>query len=338
MTTLRDIAKEAKVSIMTVSNVINGHKHKMNKETYEKVLAIIEKKNYIPSASARSLTLQRSKIIALWLPSEEGESLLNYPYYSYIAGAIEKKVDKYSYSLMLLSMKSVEEFVRKMKEWNIDAGIGSGVHSKQANYIEKNFDRPFVFIDSYFDEQKTYTVRTDDYKGAFLATDYLLEKGHKKVGMITGPEIKEYEKLKKNGVLYERYKGYKDALEKHDSELYSFGGSIDYQGGITIGKKISKQNEITGFFCTADIMAVGVIEGIKLMGKTVPEDYSIVGYDDLPISQYTDPKLTTIRQDNSLKGEKAVEILLNSLENKRVEQYHFVFDVEIIERETVRKV
>lgn len=338
MVTIKDIADKAGVSIMTVSNAMNGNVHKMGKSTYDKVMRVIEELEYIPNASARSLTLRRSNIIALWLPSYYSNSLLEIPYNSYIAGAIERYIYGHEYNLMLVSDDSAEDFSNRLLSWNIDGGIGLGIAPKDVEYIDQKLEKPFVFLDSYFESTTIYSVSTDDYKGGYIGTKYLLDHGHRNIAIATGKEINNINELKENGVLYNRFKGYAAALTEKGipvSKSNLIGETISYDGGLLAGAHISRQSDITAVFCTADIMAAGVSEGIRVSGKSVPNHISVVGFDDLPISQYVTPKLTTVKQQNKAKGEKAVEILMNLIKEKQVRKKSYVFDVEIVERDSV---
>lgn len=341
MATMKDIAEKAEVSMMTVSNVMNGNTHKMSEKTFAKVMKAINELEYVPNASARSLTLQRSNIIALWLPSYYTTSLLEIPYNSYIAGAIERYIHTQGYNLMLVSDPTVESFANRLLSWNIDGGIGLGIAPEDVSYIEEKLNKPFIFIDSYFDSETVHSISTNDYKGGYIGTQFLVEKGHKNIGIVTGTEVYNKKELEKNGVLFNRFKGYVAGLKDKNiqiTEEFFIGEDISYDGGVLAGRRLARLPEITGVFCTADIMAAGVCEGLRQEGKNVPDDLSVVGFDDLPISRYVTPKLTTVRQHNKAKGEKAVDMLVELIKKENIENKHFLYDVEMVERESVKAV
>lgn len=153
---------------------------------------------------------------------------------------------------------------------------------------------------------------------------------------MSGKEIFDYEILKKNGVLLNRYLGYKDAIKAYSKKTILMGEDISYDGGLKIGKNLSNRQDVTAVFCTADIMAAGIIEGLRNNNKSVPNDISIIGFDDLPISSYIFPKLTTIRQENELKVKKSVQLLMELIKGERVEQNSLILDVNIVERDSVK--
>lgn len=121
--TLKDIAKKANVSIMPISNVINGNRHKVSEEIFEKVSTIIKELNYIPNANSHSFTKKKTKIIALCIPSYFGKSLLGDPYNSYITGAVEKYIQELDYNLMLVSKTKINEIKESLVGWNVDGVI-----------------------------------------------------------------------------------------------------------------------------------------------------------------------------------------------------------------------
>lgn len=343
MVSIKEIAQKSGVSMMTVSNVLNGKTNKVSETTYNMVMDIINELNYIPNATARSLSSKKSKIIALWLPSYYNNALLETPYISYITGTISRFVYKNDYNLMLLSQSSVENFVNVLKSWNVDGCIGIAINSEDVDFLTNHLNKPIVYVDTYSDLTDVFTILTDDYNGGLKATQHLIDMGHKNIAIVTGQEIYDNELLKKNGVLYNRYLGYSTALTESGLTIktdFLIGEEISFEGGYQIGLSIAETNQsnITGIFCTSDEMAIGIKEGLMTKGKMVPEDISLVGFDDLPMSSYVTPKLTTIRQQNKNKGLMSVELLVNLLHEKKVENHNTLFEIELIERESVKKI
>lgn len=341
MVNLQDIASHVGVSMMTVSNALNGKKDRMSHKTYQKIMEAVEELGYIPNATARSLSSRKSKIIALWVPNYHNSNPLEIPYISYITGAISRYIHEHNYNLMLLSQSTVQEFITTIKSWNVDGAIGLAIDSKDVKIIEKSFSKPFVFIDTYTESKKVNIISTNDFEGGYVATKFLIEKGHRNIALVTGEEIYNMNALKRNGVLYNRYKGYAQALKDFDIPLTNeilFGQDISYQGGVIIGKKLgsNKDLHITAIFCTADEMAIGIKEGLEQTGLKIPDNVSIVGFDDLAISSYTTPKLTTIRQQNIAKGEKAVTTLVDSIQNNNVKIKNTILNIDLVERDSVK--
>lgn len=321
---------------MTVSNAMNGNKHKMKNETYQKIMEISKELNYIPNKTARSLASKKSKIIALWLPRYNDSEMLDTPYHSFIMVVLDKYLNKLNYNLMILSEPTAASVIDKLVGWNIEGGIGLGITEEDIKVINEELDIPFVMIDSYSKLSKVYCITNNDYQGGFIGTEYLIKKNHDKVALVSGKEIFDYELLKKNGVLLNRYLGYKDAIKAYSKKTILIGEDISYDGGLKIGKNLSNRLDVTAVFCTADIMAAGIIEGLRNNNKSVPNDISIVGFDDLPISSYVCPKLTTIRQKNELKVKKSVQLLMELIKGERVEQNSLILDVNIVERDSVK--
>lgn len=149
MATIKEIAAELGISPMTVSNVLNNKKHKVSEKTYQRVMALVQKRGYIPDANARTLSSGSSRIIALWLPSFEQKSLLEIPYLSTITATISRFANQNHYEIMLLSTPSVQEFCHAVKSWGIDGAVAFGVSSENAQLITQVLTIPTIFIDSY---------------------------------------------------------------------------------------------------------------------------------------------------------------------------------------------
>lgn len=333
MATLKDIAKEAGVSTVTVSNVINGNHNKVSAATIDKVNALIEKYNYIPNASARSLAKKSSKIIGVIIPNVGDQSnFLESPYNAEVLGIIERIIRKHDYYLMFRCVLDCDEVSNILQMWNVDGAIFFGMFDQDVrDIIEKN-NVPTVFLDTYVPDLPITNIGSDDYKGGYIATRYLLNNNHRKIAFVS-PNIKQ------PGVMQQRFNGYCKALqEKHievDDHLL-FYSDVSYDYGVKVGKAISNHtDEITAIFATADIIALGIIEGLRINGLQVPDDISIIGFDNIPTCNYTYPKLTTINQNIAAKAEAAAELMLAKLRGESNRSLPKI-DVEIIERQSVR--
>jgi LacI family transcriptional regulator len=188
-------------------------------------------------------------------------------------------------------------------------------------------------LDTYCDELEIANVGVDDYKGGYLAAKYLIARGHKNISFI-GPDFN------KSGVIMERFKGYKTALDESNLELVPsriYITNTSYDNGIEVGKKIAfSSDNTTAIVSMSDILALGCMEGLRLSGKIVPDDVSIIGFDNLPECRYSNPKLTTVSQNISLKAEKMAKYLFMMIENKEQIVVNDKVDVEIIERQSVK--
>ncbi|BBF42269.1 transcriptional regulator [Lachnospiraceae bacterium KM106-2] len=334
--TLKDIAEEAGVSAVTVSNVINGKHKKVSQDTIDRVNQIIEKYNFIPNASARSLAIKSSRIIGVIIPNvRKDDNILTSPYDAEIIGIIERVIREKGYYLMFRCASNYHEVCNILKMWNVDGAIISGIGKEYIDYLEEHLTMPILYLDCNTDDERILRVDTNDYKGGFLATNYLIKNGHRKIAFC-GPDLSV-----DSGVLKNRYIGYQDALSNAEIPFnpdYIFAGDVTYEQGLKIGTFLSKGNtDITAVFACADIIAFGIMDGFRANGKKIPDDCSIIGYDNLSICRYTTPKLTTIGQDIVKKGEYASNLLIDIIEGQKTEKRRTLLDVHIIERQTVKK-
>lgn len=332
--TLKDIAKEVGVSSVTVSNVINGNYKKVSAETIKNIEEVIQKYNYKPNATARSLAMKKSNIIGFIIPNvEEDDNFLKSPYNAEILGVFENYVRNKGYYLMVRCVKSCLDIISLFSTWNVDGLIFLGAYKDEVEEIRKKMQLPLVFLDTYFDGLDTVNVGADDFKGGYLAAKYLIARGHKNIAF-TGPDFN------KSAVINERFKGFSQAVEESNLELVPeriYTANTSYDDGIEVGKKIAFSSEnITAIVSMSDILALGCMEGLRLSGKIVPDDISIIGFDNLPECRYSNPKLTTVSQNISLKAEKMANYLFMMIESKEQIVINDKVDVEIIERQSVR--
>jgi Transcriptional regulators len=335
MYTIKDIAKKANVSVTTVSNVIHANHAHVSQDTVQKIKDIIEEYHYIPNMSARSLVNNSSRIIGVinhLIPSRRG-SFLQDPFHTASIGGIEKELSENGYFLMLRSVSTERDLFSLMQNWSLDGMIFVGLFKDAFYQMLMELQTPVILIDSYIDDETVMSVGLEDKKGAYLATKYLVDQGHRKI-LFASPKIKA------GGVLSQRLDGYKQALgeagirfERHNV----YESSMVIEETVALGRKIALHPDATAVFATADSLAAGILSGLREAGKRVPEDFSVVGFDDLSISQLTTPRLTTIHQDVVEKGCIAAKMLINQLnatDNDNMER-KVVLPVQLIERESV---
>lgn len=332
--TLKDIADEAGVSLMTVSNVINGKKGSVSAKTIEKVNTIIEKYNYVPNLTARSLMAKSSKIVAVIVPINEkvgSRNLFDDPYVSTMLGIIEQTLRENGYFAMIRSASTESEISMMIRNWNVDGSL----------FLLPEFDRivdnligkdnyPMVFFDSCSKNPDILNVTCEDKKGTYLATKYLIDHGHTGIAFVSD--------YNDNPLLTRRFEGYLKAL-KENSIAFNPHMVIrqkpDYEGGIEAGKGLSKLSDISAVITTSDTCAVGILEGAKLSGVRVPSELSLIGFDNLSLCNYTTPKITTVSQHIREKAEKGVHLLIEKMTTGSVKNNQIVIDVELIERQSV---
>ncbi len=332
--TLKDIADKAVVSMMTVSNVINGKSSRVSAQTAEKVNRFVEECGYIPNLSARSLTRKSSNIVGVIIHIyHPDENYLENPYISTMIGIIERELRKNGYYMMVRSVTDEDEITQFLKNWNID-----GVIFLFPDFIE-SMDKfiaksscPFVIFDSPAQIPKLINVCSDDKKGLYLSTKYMINRGHTHIAIVANYEG--------NYILTQRFLGYCQALKECGIPFrneYVLPYDASYEGGLAAGKKIaSMSNSISAVVTTADICAIGVMEGARLGGLRIPVDLSIVGYDNLSLCQYTTPKLTSVSQNIVQKAQVATKLLLEKILSEGSDSpSHAVLDVEIVERQSV---
>ncbi|MEF9622570.1 LacI family DNA-binding transcriptional regulator [Streptococcus dysgalactiae] len=336
MATIKEIAAELGISPMTVSNVLNNKKHKVSEKTYQRVMALVQKRGYIPDANARTLSSGSSRIIALWLPSFEQKSLLEIPYLSTITATISRFANQNHYEIMLLSTPSVQEFCHAVKSWGIDGAVAFGVSSENAQLITQVLTIPTIFIDSYVEDSGICTINSDDFSGAYLATKHLCECGHTAIAFASGKEVYQEDRFRQNGLLYQRFLGYQKAIQEYNLDSHLLGEEISFEGGVLLGKAIAQHNpkQVTAIFSTADEMIVGIKEGLESSGQKVPTDFSLIGFDNLPFTSYTSPKLSTVHQETTQKAQLAIDSLLALMSGKPIQNKQ-VLPIQLLKRESV---
>ena len=333
--TLKDVAQLAGVSTATVSYALSG-KRTISDETKQRINDAIAQLDYVPDLNARSLSMRDSKLIGVVVPqTEPGDRLMfQNSFYSEVLGSIEYYARQQGYHILISATDANESYLTLAKKRNLDGIIVIGMYPDAFYQQMKKTQIPIVLIDSYCNDHYYHNIRIDDAYGSYLATRYMLENGHENIAFFAG-------QMKENGVMKKRLLGYQQALSEYEIPFrgeYIFEGQIDYNSGIDLANQLMGSGlPATGIVAAADILAIGAAKGLFEAGKHVPEDYSIIGFDDVEIAQYMTPGLTTVRQQISLKGQKAVELLLKHIEDPTLPKQEEVLPLQLVARGSVKK-
>jgi len=334
MVTLKDIAAEAGVSITTVSNVVHNRKSRVSAERIAKIWEIIEREHYVPSMTARSLANDQSSIIGMVThitPHTKG-STVDDPFLSSIMASVEQRTRDEGYYLMIRSTEDAGALASLIHSWRLSGLILTGLFQDDFFEAVKKLGVPLVLIDSYVDDPDICSIGLEDEQGGYIATKHLLENGHRVIAFAS-PAIQP------GGVIDQRLKGYRRALAEYgvafDPSLI-FTQEISVQEGKQLGRLLSEKPEITGIFASADILAAGIMAGLNEAGVSIPQQKSIVGFDDHYLSQLTTPGLTTIHQDAEQKGFLATDMILAQVRGEDIPEKHVILPVRLVERDSVR--
>lgn len=326
--TIMDVAREAGVSHATVSRVINNKEH-VRSDKYERVMQAMTRLGYVVNQQARSLAGGKSQVIGL-LVADVGN-----PYMGEIVRGIENRLISSQYDLLLYTTHR-----RKTKESTYVSTLAKGLadglllvspqnpHAYLEALRQRHF--PYVFIDDLVRDDPGSTVRVTNWQGAYDATRYLLELGHRRIALLAGPEG--------TATADERYEGYRAALADHgiefERELVVEGGFAQrrsYAGATTL---LALSQPPTAIFALNDVSAFGAMEAVRDHGLRIPDDISILGFDDIPQASHVTPPLTTVRQPLEQMGYMATHILLDYLEHPDRPAEHLELPTTLIIRES----
>lgn len=337
MSTIYEIAKIAGVSPTTVSKVINNYPDVSDK-TRAKIKKILDEENFLPNSQAQFLSTKKTWTLGIVYFEDLGVGL-NHPFFSGVIEAFKRQSDKYGYSLLFGSKNDRlknDTFLEYFKYRCVDgiAIICTDPNDKETlELIESDF--PIVVIDMF--NKNTSTVTSDNVQGCNLAINYLYNLGHRKIAHIQGVAQAD------NWPSSIRKKTYIEVMKKLNLDIpegYIVDGvNFDVSGGYDAMKELlSLKDRPTAVFASGDKLAIGAIDAIKDAGLSVPEDISVIGFDNIEIAKYVTPKLTTIRQNCQEIGKVAVDILVEQINKKEKLKINKVIPVELIERESCRKI
>ena len=334
MVTIKDIAKKAGISITTVSRALNNY-NDVNEVTKERIFRIAKEIGYIPNRSAQNLVKRQSNTLAIILSGLERDGGKDNIIYRLLSG-MYSYAETVNYEVALFTSSSAHQrdksYVQFCNEHNIGGAVIAGIRLDDP-YVNEliNSDLPCVLIDLIEEGLNISSISINNLEAAKEATEFLIQHRHKNIGMING--------RKEAGVSLERLKGYQMALEQnkipYNSERVVFANFLEDAAYDAAQRLLSEHPEITALFCASDMMALSAMRAIKDLGLTIPGDISIVGFDNIPLSEYSAPSLTTVNQDFYLMGEEAAKQLLQMIQREAIKKVVHL-EYKILARDSVR--
>ena len=330
MVRIKDIADELGLSTATVSNVIHGKTKKISKETVRRVQALLEEKQYIPNMAAILLAQNSSKIICLVISDHEKyeDKLLQDPFVSALLDHLSYEIEQQGYFMMVKRTKEIGEVIRYASMWNMEGLVLIGFCKQDYDELRKNMRIPFVVMDGFFEPQsKCANISIDNGDGGYQVGKYLISKGHEKVLFVADNEV---------SMDYERYMGlckaYKESGYRIEDTIWYKKIALTYEERLKDYDQIRMMlNQITAIFCASDAYAIEVMNYLKDHHITIPEEVSIVGFDDIPAATLVRPQLTTVHQDMAQRAKEAIMFLSHQEEGRSI-----LLPVSLIERGSVK--
>jgi LacI family transcriptional regulator len=333
--TIKDIAEKAGVSITTVSLVLNGKELRIAAGTKKKIIQIANDLNYRPNKLAVGLITKKTNTIGLIVPD------ISNSFFGELAKGAEHEAANCNYNIILSNTNDKPDKDLEYMNILLDRGIDGIIMVPSTNSVDENAkkcfhlmeqcQKPFVLVDRIKLGDKYTGVSIDHEVGGYMATKFLIENGHTKIGCITGPLGMLNSRL--------RFLGYKKALE--DSKI-KFHVKCVEEGNYHVddGEKLAInlfKNDVTAIFAFNDLMAYGVYKAAAKYGYRIPENISVVGFDDLFYSGIMDVPLTTIHQPSYEMGETAVKKIVELLTDTKTSNESIILKPELIIRNSVKK-
>jgi LacI family transcriptional regulator len=335
-TTLQTLSSKLGISVSTVSRVLNGksEKYRISKKTQEIILNAAKELGYTPNQVARGLRLNKTNTIGYIIPD------ISNPFFASIAQSIEKFARKLGYLVLISDSEESTDIetqtIKIFQERKVDGLIISpvGQEIEHINQLTAN-NVPVVLIDRFFPDSNIPFVTSDNYNGAYTAVSHLIDNGHKNIACIQG--------LHDTLPNVERVRGYREALKANGivvDENIIVGNSFGEANGYIETKILLKRKEIpTALFAASNLISLGALRALNEEGLKVPEDVSIVSFDDQPYSNLLATPMTSVAQQSSEIGSIATKILIDRIESKREFESHGIFlPTKLIIRKSVKNI
>lgn len=322
MATIKDVAKKANVSVATVSRVINK-KGYVNEETRALVENAIHQLNYIPNELARSLFNKHSKLIGVLVPHFDTQ------FYAELIEGIENSAMRLGYKIMLSNTqdnaKREKDYIHIYSQYNID-GIIVASNAHNVEQLIKS-DLPIVTVDHILSENIP-SITSNNILGGIIAAQKLISGGARYILELRGPSFLL--------TVSERSLGFRQVLVQNNIPYISYDTDLLNPSIDVITKIIEDHPQIDAVFATSDFLAIHAQNILQKLGRKVPEDVQIVGFDNIVYTTLVSPTITTIEQPIRRMGELALESLVKLLNEESLGDFHSVLDVKLIERESTK--
>ena len=277
---------------------------------------------------------RRSQLIGVIIPQTGSSHRLMFdnPFYGEFLSAVEYVVRE-GISPTTFRYGAVPRLLQYCPNAKLGRGNYRGTYPSEFLDELKKTGIPVVLVDAYIQDHYFHTVSINDRHGGYLATKYLIDKGHREIAFVS-------EKLRDKGVHHQRFLGYSDALEEAGIPLrkeFLYEGDVAYHGGFAVAQEMVKRGKReTAAFAVADIMALGLVNGLRAQCLSVPEDISVIGFDNVPLSTMSLPEITTVNQDIWEKGSQAARIVIEAVEGGA--KRDVILPLHIVERDSVKDI
>ncbi|WEG13323.1 LacI family DNA-binding transcriptional regulator [Pullulanibacillus sp. KACC 23026] len=327
MATIKDVARLSNVSVSTVSRVINSSGY-VAKEVHERVVKSMKALNYQPNEVARGLVSKKTSIIGLIIPD------VSNPFFSDIARGVEDKAIMNQYNVMLCNtdwqLERETNYIKLLQGKWVEGIVLAGTRSLEAELTSVLGNLPVVFVDRK-PFNSASAIWSDNEQGGYMATNHLIENGCENIVHLSGPKDSPSAVARRTGFL--------KAIEEHPEVTGSvIQGDFRYNSGFSLASDLFSKKEFPdGIFAGNDLMAVGVTQAANRYKVNIPEDIKLIGYDNIAMSQYVYPSISTIAQSGYEMGGMALELLLESLERKEKRDVQQEFSPQLIIRKSTQK-
>lgn len=327
MSTIHDVAKEAGVSTATVSRVLHNS-NAVTPKTRDVVLSAIQRLNYNPNALARQMRTQKTHSVIVTVPD------IGNIFFTEVIYGIEECAKKYGYQVLIVDTHEQSDaenyYFKAIQQHTIDGiiSLSAAVAKNLMEKVAQNY--PIVVACQYLENYNVPNVTIDNIRASQAVTERLISLGHSRIAHISGNP---------GELLYQnRLNGYLTALAAHgmpiDLSLVKYGDATIYGGYENMKQLLEQDPSITAVFAAGDAIAIGAIKALNEAGIQIPKDFSIIGFDDIDLSAFISPALTTVRQPRRKIGNTAFEMLFRLMNQEPLEQMQVVLDYELVSRDS----
>ncbi|MFD2332932.1 LacI family DNA-binding transcriptional regulator [Cohnella sp. GCM10020058] len=328
--TIKDVAKQANVSVATVSRVINGL-DRVSDATRKRVLKIIQELNFVPNTMAASMVNKKTKMLSVVVPDIQN------PFYTaVIEGTVEVAKREGFFTLVLSTNgdeNEEEEFLESFLGKNVDGIIMIGSH-KEADFYRR-IQKPTILVDRYFNDCGYDGVLIDNYRGAYEATKHFVDYGHERIAIIDGEH--DFNDGK------DRFWGYRQALQDSgiapDPAYHKQGHWAEDDGYRLTTELLQAERPPTAIFAANNVLCKGAIRAIRDLNQQLGEDISLIGFDENELAQFVRPQVTVVRRPTREMGVQATELLVRKIRDAQEQgsPVRVVLGVELLKRGSVKK-